>query len=43
MEGVIQIMFQSTMVFDIKEKLHSVYLKANNLYQLRHYKLVLYY
>lgn len=31
------------MVFDIKEKLHIVYLKTNNLYQLRHYKLVLYY
>lgn len=42
MEDEIQIMFQSTVVFDIKEQLHCVYLKTNNPNQLRHYKLVLY-
>lgn len=43
MEDEVQIMFQSTVGFDIKEKLHSVYLRTNNINQLRHYKLLLYY
>lgn len=43
MEDEVQIMSQSTVGFDIKEKLHSVYLRTNNLNQWRHYKLLLYY
>lgn len=43
MEDEVQIIFQSTMGFDIKKKLHSIYLRTNNLNQLRHYKLLLYY
>lgn len=43
MEDEEQIIFQSTVGFDIKEKLHSVYLRTNNLKQLKCYKLLLYY
>lgn len=43
MEDEMQIMLQSTVGFDIREQLHSVYLRTNNLNQLRHHKLVLYY
>lgn len=31
MEDETEIMFQSSMGFDVKEKLHSVYLRTNNL------------
>lgn len=43
MEDEVQIIFQPTVGFDIKEKLHSVHLRTNNLNQLRHHKLLLYY